>query len=153
MVARSGLLMAVVVVVVDTGVGANASFGVVFVLVSAVVGLPLVGFVDVTGYSSYLVAVRAVLSLASLLTLSLSSSLFSLVLRGAVRPSVSYPGGFRLTLIDCTRVCRVLFARGCRGRLNVLANVLRKPMPQIFKEFQVMACFPILYGMVHPPPA
>ena len=23
-----------------------------------------------------------------------------------------------------------------RGRLNVLANVMRKPMPQIFKEFQ-----------------
>lgn len=35
--------------------------------------------------------------------------------------------------------CAVLWCAVLRrGRLNVLANVLRKPMPQIFKEFQVI---------------
>jgi hypothetical protein len=45
-----------------------------------------------------------------------------------------------------------------RGRLNVLANVMRKPMPQIFKEFQVCVrvCIKptpsIYYGCVLNPP-
>jgi hypothetical protein len=35
-----------------------------------------------------------------------------------------------------------------RGRLNVLANVMRKPMPQIFKEFQVC----VRVCVLNPPP-
>jgi 2-oxoglutarate dehydrogenase E1 component len=34
-----------------------------------------------------------------------------------------------------TGVSEVVFGMAHRGRLNVLANVMRKPMPQIFKEF------------------
>jgi 2-oxoglutarate dehydrogenase E1 component len=34
-----------------------------------------------------------------------------------------------------------VFGMPHRGRLNVLANVMRKPMPQIFKEFQGMCSY------------
>lgn len=37
-----------------------------------------------------------------------------------------------------------------RGRLNVLGNVVRKPLEHIFSEFQVSACSP--YPHSHLPP-
>jgi 2-oxoglutarate dehydrogenase E1 component len=45
-------------------------------------------------------------------------------------------GGVGMEGLCCLRLNSFVIGMPHRGRLNVLANVMRKPMPLIFSEFQ-----------------